>query len=59
MISSIVWLILLHMGKINPDCAPWSIYLPIAFIEVVVYLYSLPKIADFIDKVMDNKVEGE
>lgn len=59
MISSIVWLILLHMGKINPDYAPWEIYLPIAFIEVVVYLYSLPKIADFIDKVMGNKVEGE
>ena len=59
MISSIIWLIFLEMGKINPDHAPWKIYLPIAFIECVVYLLSLPKIADFIDKVMGNKVEGE
>ena len=59
MISSIVWLILLHMGKINPDHAPWEIYLPIAFIEIVVYLKLLPKVTDFIDKVMNNKVEGE
>ncbi len=47
------------MGKINADCAPWSIYLPIAFIEIVVYLKLFPKILDFIDKVMNNKVEGE
>jgi hypothetical protein len=47
------------MGKINPDRAPWSIYLPIAFIEIVVYLKLFPKILDFIDKVMNNKVEGE
>ena len=59
MISSIVWLIFLHMGKINPDRAPWKIYLPIVFIEIVVYLKSFPKILDFIDKVMNNKVEGE
>lgn len=59
MISSIVWLILLHMGKINADYAPWSIYIPIVFIEIVVYLKLFPKILDFIDKVMKNKVEGE
>ena len=47
------------MGKINPDRAPWKIYLPIVFIEIVVYLKSFPKILDFIDKVMNNKVEGE
>ena len=52
MISSIVWLILLDMGYINPDRAPWKIYLPIVFIEIVVYLYSLPKIADFIDRLL-------
>ncbi len=59
MISSIVWLILLNMGYINPDHAPWEIYLPIALVEVVVYLKLLPKVTDFIDKVMNNKVEGE
>lgn len=50
MISSIVWLYLYQIGIINPDKAPWKIYLPIAFIEVVVYLYSLPKVTDFIEK---------
>lgn len=59
MISSLVWLYLYKIGEINPDKAPWKIYLPIALVEVVVYLYSLPKITDFIDKVMNNKVEGE
>lgn len=59
MISSIVWLILLYMGRINSDHAPWKIYLFLAFIEIVVYLKLFPKILDFIDKVMNNKVEGE
>lgn len=55
MISSIVWLILLHMGYINPDSAPWEIYLPIAFIECIVYLLSLPKIAEFVDKIRSKE----
>jgi hypothetical protein len=59
MISSIVWLYLYKIGEINPDKAPWKIYLPIVFIEIVVYLKLFPKILDFIDKVMNNKVEGE
>jgi len=59
MISSIIWLILVQLGYINAEKAPWDIYLPIAFVELVVYLKLLPKIADFIDKVMKNKVEGE
>ena len=59
MISSIVWIMLVEKGVINSDSAPWEIYLPIAFIEIVVYLKSLPKVTDFIDKVMNNKVEGE
>lgn len=52
MFSSIVWLYLIEVGKINPDHAPWIIYLPIAFIECVVYLLSLPKIADLIDRLL-------
>lgn len=55
MISSIVWLILLDMEKIDSDCASWEIYLPIAFVEVVVYLFSLPKIADWLDKLRGGK----
>lgn len=59
MISSIIWLYLYKIGEINPDKAPWKIYIPIVTVELIVYLLSLPKIADFIDKVMNNKVEGE
>ena len=50
MISSIIWLYLYKIGEIDPDHAPWIIYLPTALIECVVYLLSLPKIADFIDR---------
>ena len=59
MISSIVWIVLVIQDKIDAQHAPWEIYLPVVFIELVVYMKLLPKIADFIDKVMDNKVEGE
>ena len=55
MISSIAWLILLHMGKINADHAPWKIYLPLVLVEVVVYLYSLPRVTDWIDKLRGGK----
>lgn len=50
MISSLIWIMLVAKGVINPDHAPWKIYLPIAFIEVVVYLYSLPKVTDWLEK---------
>lgn len=50
MISSIVWLYLYKIGFIDPDHAPWKIYLPIALVEVVVYLYSLPKVTDWLEK---------
>lgn len=59
MISSLIWIMLVEKDVINPDYAPWEIYLPIVFIEIVVYLKLFPKILDFIDKVMKNKVEGE
>lgn len=50
MISSLIWIMLVEKSVINPDRAPWKIYLPIALVEVVVYLYSLPKVTDFIEK---------
>jgi len=59
MISSIIWIVLVMQDKIDAQHAPWDIYLPIVFVELVVYLKLLPKIADFIDRVMGNKVEGE
>ena len=51
MISSVVWLYMVFTGHINPDKAPWIIYLPIVFIECAVYLLSLPKITDLIDRI--------
>ena len=46
MISSIIWLILLQIGKINPEHAPWRIYIPVCLIEVIVYFKCLAKIKD-------------
>jgi hypothetical protein len=37
MISSLIWIILVQIGKINPDCAPWGIYLPVCLVETIVY----------------------
>ena len=55
MISSIVWLLLIQLKILDAEHAPWKIYLPIAFIEVVVYLLSLPKIAELVDKIMSKE----
>ena len=46
MISSIIWLLLIQLNKINPDHAPWLIYLPICLVEVVVYFIVLSKLGD-------------
>lgn len=46
MISSIIWLIMIQTGYINPDYAPWKIYLPICLIEVVVYFKLLTKLGE-------------
>lgn len=49
MISSLIWLYLIQLGKINADHAPWLIYLPITFVEMFIYLkFLLPKIGDMI-----------
>lgn len=53
MISSLVWLYLLQIGRINPDSAPWLIYLPICFVELVGYWLLLPKVCDWLDKVKE------
>ena len=55
MISSIIWLYLYKIGEIDPDHAPWKIYLPLVLVEVVVYLYSLPKVTGFIEKLFRSK----
>ena len=43
MISSIVWIILIQAGYINPYYAPWSVYLPVCLVETVVYFKLLTK----------------
>ena len=43
MISSVVWLVLVLKGVINPESAPWVIYLPVCLIEVIVYFRCLMK----------------
>lgn len=55
MISSLIWLYLIHIGRIDCDNAPWIIYLPIVLAEMISYLKFMPKIADLIFK--DN-IEG-
>ena len=37
MISSIIWLVLVHIGTINEQFTPWSIYLPVCLVETIVY----------------------
>ena len=47
MISSLIWLYFLHIGKIGESNEPWLIYLPVAFVEMFVYLkFLLPRIGD-------------
>jgi hypothetical protein len=41
MISSIIWLVLVHTGTINEQFAPWGIYLPVCLVEIVVYFKCL------------------
>ena len=48
MITSLIWLMLLEAGKINPDNAPWLIYIPVCIVEIVVYVISLPKICEWL-----------
>ena len=46
MISSIVWIVLIEIGKINPNNAPRKVYIPIVVIEMVVYFYNLLRCGD-------------
>ena len=43
MISSIIWLVLVHTGTINETFTPWGIYLPVCLVEIVVYFKLLTK----------------
>lgn len=43
MISSLIWIILIQIGYINTEQAPWKIYLPVCLIEIIVYFKLLTK----------------
>lgn len=43
MISSLIWIILIQIGYINTEQAPWKIYLSVCLIEIVVYFKCLTK----------------
>lgn len=50
MISSIVWIILIKLGTINPQKAPWKIYIPVLLVEYVLIIIFLPKALDKFDE---------
>jgi hypothetical protein len=43
MISSLLWIILVQVGYLNPEHLPWKIYLPVCLIEIIVYFKLLTK----------------
>lgn len=57
MISSLVWLYLISIDKIQDH--HWLIYLPAVIMEMLLYLFTLLKACDFIDRVTGKKTEGE
>ena len=50
MISSLVWLLLIKLGTIDPIHAPWKIYIPSLIVEVILDCIFIPKIMDKVDK---------
>ena len=55
MISAIVWLFLFLNNYISNEDVFWTVYLPVQIIEVIVFLWSLPKIIDYKDKKEEKK----
>ncbi len=50
MISSLIWLVLIQLGKINADKIAWFIYLPVCMVEVMIYVALLPKFCDWLEE---------
>ena len=50
MISSLVWLLLIKLGVIDPIHAPWEIYIPALIFEVIIDCIFLPKVLDKFDE---------
>ena len=50
MISSLIWLLLIKLGVIDPIHAPWEIYIPSLIFEVIMDCIFLPKVLDKLDE---------
>lgn len=50
MISSLIWLLLIKLGVIDPLNAPWEIYIPSLIFEIILDCIFLPKIMDKVDE---------
>lgn len=50
MISSLIWLLLIKLARINPLKAPWEIYFPVLIFETILTCIFLPKVLDKLDK---------
>lgn len=50
MVSSLTWLTLIFMGEIDPEHAPWIVYIPVVMIEVLLYFYLLFRYGDKYEK---------
>lgn len=50
MISSLIWLLLIKLGTIDPIHAPWVVYIPSFIFEVIMYRIFVPKILDKLDE---------
>ena len=50
MISSLIWLLLIKLGVIDPIHAPWEIYIPSLIVEEILDCIFLPKVLDKFDE---------
>ena len=57
MISSLIWLLLIKLGTIDPIHAPWEIYIPALIVEVILDCIFLPKVLDKLDE-RNRRIKG-
>ena len=55
MISSLIWLLLIKLGTIDPVHAPWEIYRPSLIVEVILDCIFIPKTMDKVDEWRNGK----
>ena len=55
MISSLIWLLLIKLGVIDPIHAPWEVYIPSLIFEMIMYCIFIPKVLDKLDEIRKEK----